>query len=229
MSRHGERMEFSRFPLVLPRPDIRRILTKNVRLLILSRALEYDAYEVHDERVIRDNRRHKGNGRDDLVEDPAVFLIEIADVNELGLLDLDLVTVNKAGFDDSEEFYLEWLHRRRQVVLGLQVKLYTFDIVDALYLDQHVHRGYTRNPARAATGEPPVIDRAHLDRYADDARERYRTEHAEDLAKREAKSLANQLREAHARASLRGVDVTPEITAIRRQLEQIQSKLGAVA
>lgn len=233
-----ERMRFARYPLVLPHPQIRRMLDSRPPLMILARDLDEDLYEVHDELVIRKNAKNKRRGRSDLQDDPTMFVIEITDVIERPLVDLggaddpaqDLLTVNRAGFKTVEDFYREWLGRRRELVAGLQVKLYAYQIqADALYLHKRPHRGYTRNPAHAVPDEPQVVDREDLDRFAADAHDRYATEHADELAKREAKSLANQLREAHARAALKGVDVTPEIQAIRQQLDQIRSKLGTAA
>lgn len=229
MSRHGETMTFARWPLVLQHSDIRRMLVPKTQLLILSRALDQDAYEVHDAKVVRDNLRHKRRGMDELQQDPAVFLVEIADVDERRLLDLDLATLSLAGFEDFEDFYVEWLRRRRDLVLNLEVKLYTFEIVNALYLDQRVHRGYTRNPAHAVPDEPPVVDPAQLERYADDARERFETEHADEIAKRAAASRARRLKELQAIAVRQGIDIGGEVQAVDTVLELIESKLGAAA
>lgn len=229
MSKRDGSFVFSRWPLVLPHAQIRRMVV-GASLLILSRQLTDDAYEVHDELAVRRNARHKRSGRSDLQTDPAMFVIEITDITERQLLDLDLLAVRQAGFKTLEEFYCEWLQRRRAIVVGLDVKLYTFRVAeDALYLHKRVHRGYTRNPNHAIPDEPQVVDREVLDRFAEDARDRYVAQHADELAKREARSLSNQLREAHSRAARRGVDVTPEIAAIRAQLDQIRNKLGEAA
>lgn len=221
---------FSRFPLVLPHTQITRMVNGH-QLLILSRQLDADAYEVHDEQVVRQNRRHERNAQHELRSDPAVFVIELTGVTETTIPDgLDLLTVRRSGVPTLEEFYRDWLRRRRELTIGLTVRLYEFEIAaDALYLHQRPHRGYTRNPANAVPGEPQVIDRSLLDQYSTDARERYETAHAEEIAKQQARSLGNQLREARARAALRGVDVTPEVTEIQRQIDQIRSKAGAAA
>lgn len=221
---------FSRFPLVLPHAQITRMVNGH-RLLILSRQLDADAYEVHDEQVIRHNRRHDRAAQPELKTDPTVFVIELTGMTETTIPDgLDLLTVRRTGIPTLEEFYREWLLRRRVMAVGLTVRLYEFEIAaDAIYLHQRPHRGYTRNPANAVPNEPQAIEPTVLNQYAADARERYDAEHADEIAKRQGRSLANQLKEARGRAALQGIDVTPEITEIQRQIDQMRSKAGAAA
>lgn len=224
-----KREVFGRWPLVLPHAQIRRMLDSH-HLLISTRDLHADAYEVHDASTVRLNYRRKRDGRSDLQDDPAVFVIEVTHVERRPLLDLDLVTVRRAGFKTLEDFYLDWIAAHRRVVVGSDVRLYTFAIAaEERYLHRRAHRGYTRNPGEAVRDEPQPIDSATTLRYAADARDRYAAEHADDIARREARALGSQLRAARAAAAARGVDVTPEIQSIRAQLDKIQSKLNDAA
>lgn len=220
----------ARFPLVLPHRHIRLILDRSATLLVLTRALKLDTYEVHDALTIRQNQRHKRGGRHELQDDPFVFSIEISDIQTTQLFELDLKTVRSTGHRTLEDFYLDWLSRRQQA-LNVDVSLYTFEILaDVRYLHERVHRGYTRDPLQAPINDrEPTLTADELNDLVADSHARYQADHAEELQRREAKSLANQLREATARATLRGVDVSPEMNAIRQQLDQIRNKTGAQA
>lgn len=219
-----------RRPLVLPHDQIRRILDRKPTLLILTRDLDPGVYVVHDDQTVKRNLRHQRDRRSDLQSDPAVFMVEVEPPARTMITDLELVTVNHAGFKTLEEFFWNWPPRRWRFHTSLELTVYPFQIpATARFLHQKVHRGYTHDPAEAVPDEPEALDDDVLQDLTVKARERYRTEHAADVARRESQSLARQLREATTRATLRGKDITPEISAIQHQLQQIRSKLGEAA
>lgn len=216
-------------PLVLPHAYVRRLVDKRPTVLIVGRRLLPATHEIHDALTMRKNGQHRRRGRPDLQEDPLIVTIEITSVDPTTLGEIDLTTARTAGYKVTEELHDDWRARRRELDLTLTVHICPFVIVEAFYLHKLVHRGYTTDPAHAANDEPEALPPEHLERFAAANEERYRQQHADEIARREARSLANQLREAQRRAQLSEIDITPEIQAIRQKLDQIHSKLGAAA
>lgn len=89
--------------------------------------------------------------------------------------------------------------------------------------------GYTADPRLAVPGEPEAVDDKTLAQYAKHAATHHQATRAVEAARREARALSSQLRVEYARAARRGADVTPEITAIRTQLDTIRNKTEEAA
>lgn len=166
---------------------------------------------------------------------PEVARILILEVEMKPLMQFGYHDARREGFLTQRDFFDYWLSLYGHVNTDLHVWVINFQLEQdaARFLTPAARprgtvRGYTtkeRDALELVEVVPPMFQES----IADEARDRYAIVHAEELAKREGRSLANQLREAHARAALRGVDVTPEIQAIRQQLEQIRNKLGNAA
>lgn len=233
--RRLERQPEGRWPIVMPHAHIRRMIDRSATLLVLTRKVTLsrvkpNIHEVHDALIIRKNRERSRNERPDLQESSLVLTIEILSVETKKLAELDLLAARAAGFRTTDELREDWVVRHRtEIDLELEVHLATFTAITGRYLHKKVHRGYTTDPTHAAEGEPQALSAGELEEMSEVARDRYRLLHAEEIAKREARSLANQLREAQNRAVLRGIDVTPEVAAIRKQLDQIRSKVDKAA
>jgi hypothetical protein len=94
-------------------------------------------------------------------------------------------------------------------------------------LHRHSEKGYTTQPHEAVHGEGEAVDEATLDEFARKARENHKPHVHDRDTKREARTLQRRLREATIRAERAGIDVSPELAEIRRQLDEIERKRAA--
>lgn len=165
----------------------------------------------------------------------AVARILIVDARLEQLAALTYQDARREGFDTQRDFFDYWLELHGHVDpdqpvwrLSFQLQADTPRFLTPAARPHGTVRGYTTNERDALELVEVVPDDAQL-YLTEQAHDRYALVHAEEIARREARSLANQLKEAQIRATLHGVDVTPEIAAIRQQLEQIRTKLGVAA
>lgn len=160
----------------------------------------------------------------------AVARILVTEVELRPLLEFGHQDARREGFDTERDFFDHWLEVHRTINVDLDVWVISFELEPdhPLFLTPAARphgsvRGYTRN-VHDALEAVPTVPREEQQLISDEARERYDAMHAPEIARREARSLASQLREAQLRALQRGVDVTPEIARIREQLDQIRAK-----
>lgn len=157
----------SQYPLALLHSHTRRILSQHATKLILTRRLPLGEQEIHDALIIRRNERHRRNGRPDLQQDPHVITVRLESRVSQPLLDLELMTVRQAGYPTLEDFYQDWLQRRRRIDTQQQVYVHVFQPIEqARYLHVRIHRGYTSDPAQAAWNEPQALSSVELDDLA---------------------------------------------------------------
>ena len=161
------------FPIVLPHDQIARILYRKSSLLVMTRKFEPGTYDVHNALTVRQNARHRKQGRLDLTRDPAAFPLDIAYVEKRLLLDLDLSTIRRTGHKTLEDFFDDWLSRRRRIDPALEVFLHFFTIAeDARWLHAKSYGGYTSDPAAGLRGERQSLSRDEQARVSHDAFER---------------------------------------------------------
>lgn len=188
----------SQYPLVLSHPQVRRIMDRNATSLILSRRLPLGEIDIHDSLTLQRNQRHRKSGRVDLQEDPLVMTVEIADREPMPLMELTLKMVRGAGHKTTEDFYCDWIERRRKIDVELQVYVYGFQRVStARFLHVRVHRGYTSNAAQAARGEPEAISSDELEKLS---RRQHRVD--EDFLRQARRSIGLRAKEAAQRGDL---------------------------
>jgi hypothetical protein len=185
------------WPLVLPHQQIGRILNRRADRLVLTAHVRPGGYDVQDALALRRNERRRRAGRISELEDPIVFAIEIVHIHETTLLDLDLRTVCGAGYKTQRDFYDDWLRRRRHINPAQPVRVCHFNFrARERYLHRWVHRGYTTNPADAASFEPAALSAVELAELARDAARRLDRIRREDARRRRVRSLNVRLREA---------------------------------
>jgi hypothetical protein len=195
--------------LTLRHSTVRRVLERRPASLILTRKPQLEIYQVHDQLTVVRNQRRRSAGRHDQLEDPLIFTVAIQSVVALGLVELDQLLVRSAGFQTTEDFFLDWLSGHRRIDVRAEVFVCGFTLVeDARFLHERISRGYTPDPARSVRGEPQALGRGDLESL------RRSEEH-----RREVRSLANRLREAGHRRDVDG------LAAVRQDLGVLEAAL----
>lgn len=204
------------FPLVLPHPQVRRILDKRAACLIITRKIKVGTYDVQDALVVRRNERFRKKGHFEQMTNPSVFAITITEITKTPLGNLNLPTVMAMGFKTQRDFYDDWLERHRYLDLSEPVSVCRFGFADqGRYLHGSVHRGYTTIPAEGAKGEPQALSAAELKELAGAATRRYEREHREEIRAQRARSVMKAIRKAEQNG-----DVS-ELRSLRAQLDRL--------
>jgi hypothetical protein len=191
--------QMRRFPLVLPHDHVKRIIDRGAQILIMSRKLELGPTEIHDALILRRNERHRRDGRHDRQENPCVLTIDVTATYPSQLLQLPYATIRRAGYKTSEDFYTDWIWRRRRIIIDLPVSICEFQLAEEVrYLHQKIHRGYTTNPALAVDRDAPALSESELVTVADFARRRQER----DLAAQHARNISIRLRDAARRGDV---------------------------
>jgi hypothetical protein len=158
--------------------------------------------------------------------------LEIVDTRSELLANLTLEDAQAEGFKTREDFFDYWreLHGPN-ADLDVEVWVITF----ALFFDAprflHVNssRGYTSNARDALPDEPEAVDAETQEAINKQNLHHYNVVHAADLAKREARTIAAQLREARAIAIKKGIDISPDVEALKDQIAELQEKVRLAA
>lgn len=230
----------ARFPIMLPNRHIAQLLDRNATTLIMGRALRLgpatpvtDAndrvvgttgpqpqlYEVHNTLVIRRNLRHCRNHAPDLQENPHVLTIEIDAVSPVKLADVGDLAARSAGYHHVDQMLDDWRRRHQRIDLERTVHVHHFRIVEARYLHEKVHLGYTHDPSRGAAGEPEALSEQDVEQMATANRQRFELERADHIQRRRAKSLAVRLKHAIA------TDDDTALAEVQAEIEQLRQRL----
>ena len=206
-----------RFPLVLPRQEIRRLL-KGATALVLPRHLAVGTYPVHDLGTAIRNRGRPMHERDEAYR----ATIEVSDVEQLRFIELDFGIVRRAGELTQLEFYADWQQRRGMINPTELVSVATVALVSSpRMLHREVHRGYTDNPSLAAFGEPEALSREELERISHQARELDQRRQREQQA---AKSLPRRLHELELRANTGDDQARRHLFMVAKHLEDAEAR-----
>lgn len=215
----------SRYPIVLPNHHVQRIISRDARLLILTRTLpsggprKLRLYEVHNALIVRRNLRHCREGRPDLQANPHVLTLEVTSIESGPLGEVDLKRARLAGYPTVEELREDWRQRRRRLDLDLRVHLHLFEVRGERYLHRDVHRNYAHDPSEAIDGEMAALSEGELERYAAQARERDLLLAEARRGERLGRPLHERVAELERLQASGEVDVSRQLAAIRRQLE----------
>ena len=157
---------------------------------------------------------------------PGLARIRILHTELQQLGDLTYQDAKAEGFRTRDDFYAYWtdLYNISEPDLAQPVWAIRFqvDTDPPRLLHKDSSRGYTSDPRLAIRDEPEAIGEADLRRL-------HSARHAAEQQHRQERSIAARLREAQARARRNGVDISPELAALERQLAAIRAKLGDAA
>jgi hypothetical protein len=201
--------------LTLPAPLIRRILERSPTVILHRKPIRPGSFEVHNQHTIRTNTARTKKGMVHLIEDTFVLVIEIGAVSEVPWEQVDQKLVRAAGFKTTDEW------KTTQLRPGL-VWACVFRVAeDARYLHRRISRGYTRNPALGLPEQ--ALDEADLTRYSSEAWVR---QAARKVEEREAKSLAERVRELEREASAGDDGARRSLFVIRQRVEAAERRRG---
>lgn len=169
--------------------------------------------------------------------------VEVASLRLAQLCDATDQDARAAGFTDRWELWESWKERHGETAASIatgefrryDVRVWVLDITlnDRRYLadwSRGANNDYTHSPGGAPPGErDEVPDDAWLDEHARERREAFESTRQDELDRRETQRLTAKLRDAKARARKTGVDLSPEVAQIERQLDAMERKLEAAA
>lgn len=158
--------------------------------------------------------------------------IEVLDVRSEPLSGITYEDALAEGFKSREEFFDYWCHLYgERADLGELVWVIAFKA--QLDIDRYLHvdssRGYTNRRRDGLPDEPPAVDEETQERITENSLHTYNLVHAEQLAKRDIRSLGEKLQRARADAAKKGIDISPDVERIKAEVEQLRQKIGEAA
>jgi hypothetical protein len=206
-----------RFPLVLPRTEIRRLL-RGATALVVPRHLAVGTYPVHDLATAIRNRGRPMHERDEAYR----ATIEVSHVEQMRLIELDFAIVRRAGERTQRDFYADWLTRRGMINPTELVSVATVALASSpRMLHRDVHKGYTDKPGLAAFGEPEALSAEELERISRQAREHDDQRRRQQQA---TKSLPRRVQELELRANTGDDQARRHLFMVAKHLEDAEAR-----
>ena len=166
---------------------------------------------------------------DDGTRQVLLGFIRILDVDQLHLGDIGEEDAAAAGWTHRSLFIAAWREEYGTGPLDPDARCWavTFEL-DQEHVPRLLHQdsshGYTNDPRLALAEEPEAVDEDAQARITEEAGRVYAVTHADEQRKRDARSLAAQLKEEAGRAQREGIDIDDNVLRIREELDEIRRK-----
>jgi hypothetical protein len=158
--------------------------------------------------------------------------LKILDTRSELVCDITLEDAQAEGFKTREDFFDYWRELYGpKADLEVEVWVITFALfVDApRFLHVDSSRGYTSNNRDALPDEPEAVDTETQEAITEQGLHHYNIVHAADVAKREVRTITAQLQEARAIAIKKGIDISPDVEALKKQVADLQERVRLAA